>query len=638
MQGSKERVQKTDSKPERVIRERRIPYSVCATGFGIIVLLAALLLFVRSTQSMQSSPAFPVPVRLVGEYSLDNEAWQPLTENTKFNALDGDLYLRGQFDSSFNPSTVYAYLDHISADVFYGDQQVYGDTGDILTSSNSYECTNWDAWNASSVSINELKIHLSNPHSLGNPRAYNDFLDNLYSANFSGLSYFVLHPASFLNSGIVSPFDYLASGQFWRVIGFTMLLLSLLIFGVASADSLQNKTFGMLLWGMGALALLSGGMIVLDTPDVYLWLRRYEFITYGAQLCRMLWAVVLSFCVAGLVSDRRKQFASIAAAANGVFTGALILVSLLGGTHICRLVTPWAEGQAVFCLLMLTFCMLEIFKFSVQKNKWLLRSMLLSLITAAAELGNARFGLWQRGLVLNSVSTIMFVICLVWLIKTIPQTYRAAKRAAEQENELTESRISIMLSQIQPHFLYNSLNSIGHLCEKDPPTAKTAVDDFAAYLRGNLDSVKRTKPVPFEKELEHVRIYLSLEKIRFDEELNIVWNTQATGFLIPALTVQPLVENAVKYGVGKKVGGGTVTISSAEYPDRFEVAVSDDGVGYDPSVVQDDGRSHIGIDNVRSRLASMMGGRLNITSQQGAGTTATIIIPKEDMRHADHRG
>ena len=200
---------------------------------------------------------------------------------------------------------------------------------------------------------------------------------------------------------------------------------------------------------------------------------------------------------------------------------------------------------------------------------------------------------------------------------------------ARRETELSKSRVNIMLSQIQPHFLFNALTSISVLCEKDPMKAQTALNDFADYLRENLDSLKRAAPVPFSREMKHVETYLSLEKMRFEDELNVVCDIQADGFLIPSLTVQPLVENAVKYGVGKKPGGGTVTISAREEEDGYRITVADDGVGYDPEETQRDGRTHIGIENVRARLASMVGGTLTVESEKDRGTTAIIRIPKE---------
>ena len=186
-----------------------------------------------------------------------------------------------------------------------------------------------------------------------------------------------------------------------------------------------------------------------------------------------------------------------------------------------------------------------------------------------------------------------------------------------------------MVSQIQPHFLYNSLNTIYHLCDRDVKTAKQAVSDFSDYLRWNLKAVRGSVPVIFSEELEHVKVYLKLEKLRFDERLNVEYDIETTAFFLPALSVQPLVENAVKHGLCPTEDGGTVTIASREYTDRFEVKITDNGVGYTPGQEISDGRVHIGIENVKKRLEVMCGGSLDIQSEEGKGTQVTVIVPKE---------
>ena len=202
------------------------------------------------------------------------------------------------------------------------------------------------------------------------------------------------------------------------------------------------------------------------------------------------------------------------------------------------------------------------------------------------------------------------------------------RQFAEKEKELGESRIAIMVSQIQPHFLYNSLNTIYYLCDKDTELAKKAINDFSDYLRHILGSVKRTTPVSFEEELQHVKTYLSLEKMRFEEELNVVYQIETTAFLVPALSVQPVGENAVKHGICKKEGGGTRRLTTKEYEDYFEVTITDDGVGFDPGKRPEDGKIHIGIQNVRQRLYAMCAGTVSIVSSPGAGTTAALRVPK----------
>lgn len=201
-------------------------------------------------------------------------------------------------------------------------------------------------------------------------------------------------------------------------------------------------------------------------------------------------------------------------------------------------------------------------------------------------------------------------------------------KLAQQEAELAQSRNAIMLSQIQPHFLYNALATIKHLCAKQDPRAEEVVASFSKYLRGNMDSLTNKTPIPFDGEIAHLENYLAIERLRFPN-VRIVYDLKATDFTLPALTVQPLVENAIRYGVTRKEGGeGAVNVSSCEDDSAWYVRIADDGVGFNPEQVQYDGRSHIGISNTRQRLATMCQGTLDIESVIGKGTTVTVTLPK----------
>lgn len=122
----------------------------------------------------------------------------------------------------------------------------------------------------------------------------------------------------------------------------------------------------------------------------------------------------------------------------------------------------------------------------------------------------------------------------------------------QQESRLTQSRIAIMMSQIQPHFLFNALTGIKQLCDTDPKKASVALEHFSYFLRGNLDSLSDSNLITFDKELEHVQDYLYLEKLRFEDRLNIHMEIETTDFLLPSLTLQPIVENAVRHGITRK--------------------------------------------------------------------------------------
>ena len=246
-----------------------------------------------------------------------------------------------------------------------------------------------------------------------------------------------------------------------------------------------------------------------------------------------------------------------------------------------------------------------------------------------AYLGFANFTLLEFGTVLALAYQI------VNLVIDMRRQYKEAIHYQQLQKELYESRVAIMVSQIQPHFLYNSLSSIAMMCTIDPETAQEATVTFADYLRGNMDSLKQKTPVPFTKELEHLKKYLYIEKLRFGKKLNIVYDIQSDAFVLPQLSVQPLVENAVKHGISRKRGGGTLTIATRETEDSFEVIVSDDGNGFDTTEVKNDGRSHIGMDNVRRRIKEMCGGSVRIESKIGEGTVATVVLPKEGQKNED---
>ena len=222
---------------------------------------------------------------------------------------------------------------------------------------------------------------------------------------------------------------------------------------------------------------------------------------------------------------------------------------------------------------------------------------------------------------------------IMQFVMLLYRTVEFAEKARQSDilgKQLIENQMSIMLSQIQPHFLYNSLTAIQMLCVRDPKEAQKALGDFASYLRGNMDSLKSNKPIPFDKELEHTKHYVELELIRQGEYLDVEYDIQYTDFEISALSLQPIVENAIKHGVGDKEEGGKVRISVQRKYDDVLIVVDDDGVGFESAEPVDDGRSHIGLENVRRRLSDMCGATLDIKSKPGVGTQVTITIPLED--------
>ena len=264
----------------------------------------------------------------------------------------------------------------------------------------------------------------------------------------------------------------------------------------------------------------------------------------------------------------------------------------------------------------------------IQRRDRLSRKQRLALLSfMAIPLLGMVLQLFFYGVYIVLLSTVISMF-VMFLFLVSDQT----ERYYQQEQENTRLKINLMLSQIQPHFLYNSLTVIRELISTDPKTAEAALGEFSDFLRHNMRSIDTDKPIPFRRELEHAKSYLSLQKLRFGDELSVVFDLECENFSLPTLTLQPIVENAVSHGIRESVSGvGTVTIQTREYPDRWELRVIDDGCGFDPDALSRESNAGLGIRNVRDRLGRVCGGRLEIRSAPGKGTDALILLPKHEF-------
>ena len=269
--------------------------------------------------------------------------------------------------------------------------------------------------------------------------------------------------------------------------------------------------------------------------------------------------------------------------------------------------------------------------------KWFYVGAFLPLIAFAVDAVGIGLGAWNSGVVSQFAFIILFAAAMIMILNFIPNNINAAAKAKELEMEkivlnaeLAETRVSTMMSQIRPHFIYNTLGSIEQLCELDPPKAGALVHNFAKYLRGNFRELDNPKPILMSQEMEHVRHYVSIENVRFPD-MTFSFEMNSDDFHIPALTVQPIVENAIKHGLMKLQKGGTIQVISYETETNYCVSVEDNGVGFDTSLLLDE-RKHIGLRNIRERLKAMVNGTIKIDSTVGVGTKVLIEIPKEEKK------
>lgn len=309
-----------------------------------------------------------------------------------------------------------------------------------------------------------------------------------------------------------------------------------------------------------------------------------------------------------------------------ILEGFLVVSQFNGALYYIDTVSMYHRGEYfyishlfVFILLIIDTVLVIMYTDDLRSRDAAAFSIYILLVTVAAIAQLLVYGIYWTLLATTMASIIMLVLLIIDQVEEY----------AQKESELAEMRQAIMLSQIQPHFLYNTLTSIAQLCEVDPKQAKITTIEFSDYLRENMNSLNKKEPVDFETELNHTKNYLAIEKTRFAELLNVEFDIRSTDFKVPVLSLQPIVENAVRHGLGMKENGGTIRISSEAYDDHYEVIVKDDGVGFKKDEVQNDHKKHIGIKNVQDRLKDMCNGTLEINSVINQGTEVIMKIPKK---------
>ena len=192
------------------------------------------------------------------------------------------------------------------------------------------------------------------------------------------------------------------------------------------------------------------------------------------------------------------------------------------------------------------------------------------------------------------------------------------------QREIAHQRASIVVLQMRPHFIYNTMTSIYCLCKRDPEKARQVTMDFTTYLRKNFTAIASAAPIPFTSELEHTRAYLAVETAQYSKSLMVEYDTPHTFFRVPPLTLQPIVENAVKHGRDPDARPLCISIRTRKTDAGSEITVEDTGPGFDPS---DEDKPHTTLTNIRQRLEMMCGGSMTITPRAGGGTVVTVVIP-----------
>jgi two-component system LytT family sensor kinase len=251
-------------------------------------------------------------------------------------------------------------------------------------------------------------------------------------------------------------------------------------------------------------------------------------------------------------------------------------------------------------------------------------------LTVGARWGEHRlFYLDSPSLPMNALVILATVLAVATPIK-IWNSARIEHRLQEQETLLLAAKIEALKSQINPHFLFNTLTSISSLIRSEPDTARTLIIKLSALLRRLMKSHEHF--VSLREELESVDEYLDIEVVRFGSTLRVHKDiaADALDLVVPSMILQPLVENAIKHGLARKIGPGSLTLRAMRSGGRAVIEVEDDGMGFLIERLDQPMSSGIGLANVRERLRVIYGAscQLALASEPGKGTRARIEIPE----------
>jgi sensor histidine kinase YesM len=329
------------------------------------------------------------------------------------------------------------------------------------------------------------------------------------------------------------------------------------------------------------------------------------------------------------------------------------LASWLIGVYICAALTPgvlwlgarfpierknWVRRVALHLVCSIAFSLIDL----------VLASLELPLMKVLPESIQGFGGTLALLMLINFHGSVL----VYWIVLGVQYTFRYYRRyqerekealrlelhAAELKSQLMHAHLSALKMQLQPHFLFNTLNAIMVLVRQQRgPQAEEMLARLSDLLRSVLEDVE-TQEVPLHRELDYLRLYLAIEEVRFQDRLVVAISANASTLeaAVPHMGLQPLVENAIRHGIGRRSAAGKIEISATRQADKLEIRVADDGPGF----AHDNGTpsSGIGLVNTRARLSQLYGDAASLTLENAKpmGAIVTMVLPYHVVANAPH--
>ncbi len=593
-------------------KNKRI-YILCVLTSLILILLFLTICKFKSKRLVDDNGKLPEFIMQM--YSIDGVTWKD-TEGVKYDFIEDELFIKGHFSKLVSDDKyIFLFLKNTQVEMWVNNESVYtygyDDSSDSVM---NVLGTSWEKIN--SISIGE------DDECIFKIKAFSGKLTESDIENFA--NYITAGTEEEMLVKLINRDDiYLILVFGLGIIGIVLLLVSFILWSLYIPDTIRQIFL--------CLFLLSCCSWFLVNSETYVFLSNRPKFNYLAEIyCQYSISFFVLTFVKAYVKEWRKKVFTIFQIWTLVYSVIVTIANIIQGTDFYKYMDIGATFNIIFICWIIISLFYETFIVKNEEARRLLVSGIPIIIGAAGEIYNYIVQPIYAHTIAFEIGVVGFIILqMYYFAYHIKEQSERTRNMAKVEAELSNNKIAIMLGQIHPHFLYNALIAIKGLCESDPKRAEEMIDRFAFFLRGNMNSLTEKKRIPFKKELEHVSHYLELEKMRFGERLNIQMDIKTLDFTIPTLTLQTIVENAVRHGILKKIEGGCVTVATEETENQYIISVIDDGIGYNIYENNYDSSEHIGIFNVKNRLAMQCNGTLEITSTVGEGTKVIMYIPKE---------
>lgn len=595
-------------------------------GFILYGLAAMLCVVFIVSSALDNRPyiqeaveARPEKLTFSGSYAIKGQPETPLADGQikKYNsAVEEEVVLRGHFNQTVKAGTnIYFRIYHFGVVMLQNGEEIYA-YGQPGTYSSHFRSLG-DLWDEAVLERDILpddtiEFRLDTPVDIGKVRTvveYNQFLDNLYASSRGQMIRAVL-------------------ADNWPHVFMEIFLLTngLALWLGAMALKLTKVRFDRVVFN-GSYLLIIMGLWMMTGGQLTSLLTSYDEVVMAAEysLLFLMMAFIFRYIAAIVESCARLLLKGMEYASVGLLVLCVVfqMTGVMDGFEfqsICMLPILLSIVGTIICLAR------EYIRSRKTNAGYIMVSVMVlglffSIGIIQIMLAQPRTNLWY------DIGIFIFaVLQMLFIFRYVRQKFMEARDAERAKQEVLEAQMQLMVSQIRPHFIFNTLNAISALCLEDPVKADEAIIKFSKYLRANIDMLGGRKFIPFTEEIEHIKNYVSIEQIRFSDRIKAEYQLEYTAFEVPMLSIQPIVENAIKHGLQKKKEGGTVVLASRRTETGVRITVTDDGVGFDVDKLNARETS-AGMKNIKTRLQIYCDASIDIQSAPDKGTCVSVEIP-----------